>query len=101
MEEQTKQAETTCASGYSRVPERDKSSDASDAIRYALMCNKARVGQAIANAKVTIIDVETAKIRKHTNDTLWAVLAGFISAGVLVVIMTLIVLGILFFAQGR
>ena len=43
---------------------------------------------------------ETAKIRKHNHDTLWAVLAGFTACAVLVVVFGLIIIGILSYARG-
>lgn len=45
-------------------------------------------------------DIDTTKIRKHTHDTLWAVLAGFIAGGVLFTVFGMIVIGILSYARG-
>lgn len=49
--------------------------------------------------RISYIDPETAKIRKHNHDTLWAVLAGFTACAVLMVVFGLIIIGILFYAR--
>jgi hypothetical protein len=52
------------------------------------------------DAKISIIDPETTKIRKHTHDTLWAVLAGFAACVILVVVLGLIFIAVLSYARG-
>ena len=49
---------------------------------------------------ITIIDSETTKIRKHTHDTLWAVMLGFGACAGLVVVIGMIIIGVLSYARG-
>lgn len=49
-------------------------------------------------ATVTILDPETTMIRKHTHDTLWAVMLGFGACAGLVIGM--IIIGVLSYARG-
>lgn len=51
-------------------------------------------------ASIKIIDTETAKIRKHTHDTLWAVMLGFAACAGLVIVIGLIIIAVLSYARG-
>lgn len=49
---------------------------------------------------IKVFDPETTKIRKHTHDTLWAVMLGFAACAGLVIVIGLIIIGVLSYARG-
>ena len=84
-----------------------ESGDGTRAVRYDIVVDTSALEKgsrelSLIKKKLTTIkdDHETAKIRKHNHDTLWAVLAGFVACGALVVVFGLIIIGILSYARG-
>ena len=51
-------------------------------------------------ASIKIIDPETTKIRKHTHDTLWAIMLGFAACAGLMIVIGLIIIAVLSYARG-
>ena len=54
----------------------------------------------IPDARFQMLDSETTKIRKHTHDTLWAVMLGFSACAGIVAIVIMMLIGLLSYARG-
>jgi len=52
------------------------------------------------SGRITHVDPETTKIRKHTHDTLWAIMLGFAACAGLVIVIGLIIIAVLSYARG-